>query len=236
MQVIIPAILPTSQEDLEEKLRILHGQVKMVQIDAVDGRFISPASWPYIPGTPEFPADYSLPFLGDMHFEIDLMVTNPEEVSGTWINAGAERIVIHAESTIFLEKAIKDLEVRYGHAKDFAPDLLSLGLAINIGSDLSLIEPFLDHADYVQFMGISIIGKQGEPFDSRVLRKIAAFKKKYPQMTVQVDGGVSLVTAPALLTAGIDRLIVGSALWKAPNIPEELEKFNQLVQEYGIYS
>ena len=242
MDVIVPAILPKSRDDLERKLSLLQGHVQSVQIDIVDGRFVSPPSWPYCEGTPYFSTPEEghepdmLPFLGRMHYEMDLMVDDPQEVTGTWIAAGAERIIIHAESTKYLPKAIQDLETRYGHAKDFAPDLLSLGLAINIGTEISLIEPYLDQADFVQFMGIAIIGKQGEPFDPRVIRKIAAFKKKYPEMTIQVDGGVSLATAPALLTAGVDRLIVGSGLWKAQNIPEELDKFQQLVQEYGIYS
>ncbi len=234
MEVIVPAILPVSQEDLEYKLGVLSDKVSAVQIDAVDGRFVSPATWPYTPKT-VVPEEFQLPFLGQMHYEVDLMVSNPEEVSGWWIAAGVNRVIIHAESTTSLDKAIKDLEVRYGHSKGFASNLLSLGLAINIGTELSLIEPFLEHTDYVQFMGISAIGKQGEPFDPRVLRKIAAFKKKYPEMIVQVDGGVSLATAPALLTTGVDRLIVGSVLWKASNISEELDKFQEVVQEYGIY-
>jgi ribulose-phosphate 3-epimerase len=164
------------------------------------------------------------------------MVNAPEIVAGSWIEAGAQRLTLHVESTNYLSKTVTELEVKYGHAKDFAPNLISLGLAINIGSDLSVLDPYIDHVDYVQFMGIATIGKQGEPFDKRVLRKIALLKNKYPQLLIQVDGGVSLMTAPALLTAGVDRLIVGSALWRAPNLAEELQKFNDLVQEYGIYS
>jgi ribulose-phosphate 3-epimerase len=236
MNVVIPAILPKSREDLEQKLAALVGLASSVQIDVVDGRFVSPAAWPYAGVGDAFSHDDTLPNLDRINYEVDLMVTDPEVVAGTWIELGAGRVTIHAESTNYLSKAITDLQVSYGHAKGFAPDLLSLGLAINIGSELSLIEPYLESIDYVQFMGIGIIGKQAEPFDTRVLRKIAAFRNKYPQMTIQVDGGVSLVTAPALLTAGVDRLIVGSALWRAPNLAEELDKFNQLAQEYGIYS
>jgi ribulose-phosphate 3-epimerase len=245
MSVIVPAILTTSREDLEQKLLQLAGVVSDVQIDIIDGRFTSPATWPYTElGTNSnadvaskiFPEGDMLPYVDQLQYEMDLMVANPEEVTGLWIEAGAVRMTIHVESTNYLPKAITDLQIKYGHAKDFAPGLLSLGLAINIGTELSLIEPFLADADYVQFMGIATIGKQGQPFDKEVLRKIAQFKKKHPKMTVQVDGGVSLDTAPALLSAGVDRLIVGSALWKAKNFLDELEKFNQLVQEYGVYA
>jgi len=237
MSVIVPAILPKSRADLEEKLMALVGVASSVQIDAIDGKFASPGSWPYFPadtsfGTPE----KELPYLDRLHCEADLMVVDPEKATGAWIAAGVERVTIHVESTNYLSKVISDFQVNYGHAKDFAPNLLSLGLAINIGSDIALLEPYLEHADYVQFMGIGIIGRQGQPFDKRVLRKISAFRNKYPQITIQVDGGVSLITAPDLLTAGVDRLIVGSALWRAPNLKEEIGKFNDLVQEYGLYS
>jgi ribulose-phosphate 3-epimerase len=240
MSVIVPAILPVSQEDLEKKLARLRGYVDAVQIDVIDGRFASPACWPYSNGTHEFAAEVekgeTLPYFGEFHFEMDLMVADPDEVTGIWIAAGAERLVLHVESSNYLPRAITDLEVKYGHAKDFASELLSIGLGINLQSDLSIIEPYLDTADFVQFMGIASIGKQGQPFDEGVVQKIVAFKKKHPTVPIQVDGGVSLRTAPELLSAGVDRLIVGSALWNAPDIANELRLFEELVQEYGTYA
>jgi ribulose-phosphate 3-epimerase len=231
---IIPAILPKSREDLEKKISLLADLVTVVQIDSVDGRFVNPPTWPYIheAKTQQALKDDigTLPHQGDIKFEMDLMVENPEAITGVWINAGASRVVIHAESTTSLEKIIKSLEFEYGHTKDFTPGLLSIGIALNIGTELSLIEPYLEYVDYVQFMGIAIIGKQAQPFDKRVLRKISAFKLKYPDIPIQVDGGVSLDTA------GVERLIVGSALWNAPDLKEELVKFNELVEMYGIYS
>jgi ribulose-phosphate 3-epimerase len=237
MATIIPAILPTSRRDFDSKAAALRGLVDIVQIDAVDGKFVSPAAWPYLQKDDPFFAHIAdgemLPYVGEIRYEIDLMVADPETSIGTWLSAGVDRVVLHAESTNYLAKVIKEIQVRYGHAKDFAPDLLSLGIALNIGSELSLIEPFLHDFDYIQFMGIRTIGAQGQPFDQEVLRKISLFKKKYPDMPVQVDGGVSLLTAPALLTAGVDRLIIGSAIWNAPNLHEQLVKFNDLIQEYG---
>ena len=49
MTLIVPAVIPVSQEDLEEKLGKLAAipEITEVQIDVVDGRYASPASWPY---------------------------------------------------------------------------------------------------------------------------------------------------------------------------------------------
>jgi ribulose-phosphate 3-epimerase len=236
MTAIIPAILPSSREDLEQKLGMLSGLVDAVQVDSVDGKFATPATWPYL--KKDQPDNYSqddpMPYLGEIHYEIDLMTSDPERLAGEWISAGAERLVFHVESSHNLQKIITDLGARYGHAKDFAPGLLSLGIAFNIETDLALMAPFMEIVDYVQFMGIATIGKQGQPFDPRVLRKIMQCRQKYPEVLIQVDGGVKLENARDLLTAGVNRLVVGSALWKGASIKEELQKFTELVHEFGI--
>jgi len=234
MGIIVPAILPTSREDLDEKLSRLVGLTTDVQIDVVDGRFASPASWPYSGGTKELAAG-GLPQAESLRMEIDLMVSDPELVTGSWIATGATRILAHLESTNYLPRLITDLKVKYGHDKGFAPDLLSFGLAINIATELAMLEPYIDDLDYVQFMGIRQIGKQGQAFDTGVLDKIKKFRSLHPDIPVQVDGGVSLASAPLLLAAGVSRLIVGSALWKAPDLKEALDRLNALTQTHGIY-
>lgn len=240
MGIIVPAILPRTFADLESKLDQLEGLADAVQIDVVDGIFAQPASWPYENGTKEFAELIArgdmLPHVGRLQFEIDLMVTDPEAVTGLWLAAGASRLTLHVESSTYMPRLITDLQTTYGHSKDFAPDLLSLGLAINIETELGIIEPFLSLIDYIQFMGIGKIGHQGEAFDRRVLQKIAIFKRRNPNMIIQVDGGVSLETAPALLTAGVDRLIIGSELWKADNLEKRFRELDVLSSEYGLYA
>ncbi|CAN5716475.1 ribulose-phosphate 3-epimerase [soil metagenome] len=237
MSVIIPAILPTSREDLDEKLLQLQGITRDVQVDIVDGRFVRSSSWPYL----AHPYADALPQIDDNSFsaatslaiEIDLMVEQPEAAIARFIHAGASRMTVHVETAHNLTKLIRDFQITYGHEKGFISDLLSIGLALNSTTDVALIEPFLDRIDYVQFMGIKTIGRQGEPFDRTVLPKIASFSRKYPATPIQVDGGVSLATAPDLLSAGASRLVVGSALWKAPNLAEAYAEFIELSQRYG---
>lgn len=239
MGVIVPAILSPTREDLEEKLARLVGVADAVQIDVVDGHFASPPTWPYTEGTNEFASFIAdggmIPYAGQFRFEVDLMVREPDAVAGTWIAAGVTRLTAHVESTNYLPKLIEELRVVYGHEKGFAQHFLSFGLAINIGTELSLLEQYLDTVDYVQFMGIKHIGVQGERFDPSVFRSIALFKKRHPDMPVQVDGGVTLETAPSLLSAGVDRLVIGHAITKAAEPKVEFEKFQALVERYGIY-
>jgi ribulose-phosphate 3-epimerase len=238
MSIIVPSILTPFRGDLVEKLKRLDERVENVQIDVVDGTYASPATWPYTPpedDAPELAILDGLFEFGRFRYEVDLMVSNPEEVVGTWIDAGASRVVIHVESTNYLPQLLNDLVRHYGHDKGFAPDLLSLGLSINVGTDSSILEQYLDKIDFVQFMGIDRIGMQGQLFNPKVVEKIQEFKKQHPKVEVQVDGGVSLTTAPALLAAGVDRLVVGSDLWKAGNLDAELKEFDLLISQYGAY-
>lgn len=239
MGTIVPAIIPTSRKDLEEKLSRLSGLCEDVQIDIVDGVFAGPASWPYVNDATE-PArmleeGVHLPGAGEFRFEIDLMSADPESVAGVWIGLGASRLTVHSESTRFLPQFLQSTNSTYGHDGDFTPGLLSFGLSIGIETDLALIEPHLKKVDYVQFMGIRKIGHQGEPFDTRVFAKIAMFRKRYPTIEIQVDGGVTLENTPKLLQAGVKRLVVGSALWKAPDLAVRYREFDELTQRHGIY-
>lgn len=239
MGIIVPAILPESRLDLEEKLAQLRGICDDVQIDIVDGKFASPASWPYRedPAEPQKMLAAGELFFGngDHKIEIDLMSQDPETAAGSFVALGATRLTIHAESTRYIPRFIESTRALYGHDKDFVSDLLSLGLALGVESDLALIEPHLSQIEYVQFMGIRTIGHQGEAFDTRVLQKIATFRKRYPDMPVQIDGGVTLQTAPALLEAGVSRLIVGSALWKSEDVRQTYHAFTALSEKHGIY-
>ena len=77
-------------------------------------------------------------------------------------------------------------------------------------------------------MSIARIGRQGQPFDKRVFEKIKTFHAKYPEIILQVDGGVSLENAQRLISLGVSNLVVGSALLKVNDPSSEFAKFEKL--------
>lgn len=230
MNLIVPAVLPSSRKDLEEKLALFAKlpSVTRVQIDVVDGKFATPASWPYV--APQELRDMGthhemLPHLDRFTYEIDLMCLDPERAIEEWLALGASRFTIHAESSTDMPRLLASIRKHHGVSNGFASDLISFGLALNIESDLFLLEHCIEDVDYVQFMGIANIGKQGQPFDRRVLEKIHAFHKQHPNVAVQVDGGVSLDTAPELIALGVSSLIAGSAILRAKDPAAAVAKF-----------
>ncbi|MFI5260402.1 MAG: hypothetical protein ACHQU0_01230 [Candidatus Paceibacteria bacterium] len=238
MSLVVPAVLPSSRIDLEEKLALFAGipSVTRVQIDVVDGRFASPASWPYT--APEelrelISRGEMLPHLDRITYEIDLMCHDPETAAEAWLALGASRLTFHAESAINLSQLLASARERFG-CGFISCGMAEFGLALNVMSDLALIEPYLDQIEYVQFMGIARIGRQGQPFDRHVLDKLRLFHARHPQIAMQVDGGVSLETAPALVALGVSNFIVGSAIVRANDPSAAVAAFEALHTPFGV--
>lgn len=239
MSLVVPAVLPSSRKDLEEKLALFAKipSVSRVQIDIVDGKFASPASWPYTE-----PAEFRsmvghcemLPYLDRFEYEIDLMCLDAEKAAGAWLALGASRLTFHAESTANLPRLLASIRKQYGTGDGFAPGLVSFGLALNSASDLALIETSLADIEYVQCMGIARIGRQGQPLDESVFGKVRVFRNRHPNIPLQVDGGVSFLNAEKLVALGVTNLVIGSAILRAKDPRAEVARFEELQSSFGV--
>jgi len=242
MSVIVPAILVSTQRELKEKLAMLSGLTEDVQIDVVDGVLAPFLTWPYesVNDVSEFEktvlrGDVFL-HSGDLRIEADLMVDNIENVIEAWIALGASRVTLHTKNKQELPELLEKISKQLGYEKGFTTDMLSIGVAVGPGDSFFIIEPLLNKIDYVQFMGIRHIGKQGEPFDESVLLGVQELHYKYPEMEIQVDGGVSLTIAPKLLSAGASRLVIGSAIWYSADVKARVREFQEIASRFGRYT
>jgi ribulose-phosphate 3-epimerase len=237
MGLVVPAVLPSSRTDLEEKLALLAviPSLTRVQIDVVDGKFAPSISWPYSAPT-EFKEMVArgdmLPYLDRFEYEIDLMCLDAEIAARGWLALGATRLTFHAESTNDLRRLIATARGTYGAGIE---PLVSFGLALNVASDLALIEPYLGDIDYVQLMGIARIGTQGQPFDRRTLENVRLFRHRHPDMPLQVDGGISIDHARELVALGVTHLIIGSAIVNVRDPAAAIAAFEEIKQStYGV--
>jgi ribulose-phosphate 3-epimerase len=234
MVEIIPAIIPESFSDLDEKLSLVYGYTDFIQIDVLDGVLTPHASWPFIvPKDEDFARiireEEGLPFWEDTRFEIDLMVKKERIAIDEWIAAGAERLIVHFESFSNAEEAQKvfdDFKSRFS----IPGSILSaqIGLAVDLDTELDKFLQLLPLCDFFQCMGVSKIGFQGNPFDDRAITRVKEVKGKFPDLTVSVDGGVTLDTGRLLVKAGVDRLVVGSTIFRSEDIPGTIEELKSL--------
>lgn len=214
MAEIIPAIIADSFQELKDKLSQVEGLVSWAQIDVMDGKFVEPTTW-------RTPKDLEKLRVG-MHLEAHLMVFQPERTIDEWLASPVRRILLHYESTS--HAAITQLA-----------ELISLkgkevGIALKLATPLFVLDPLLHDSHFklhvVQLMGISEIGYYGHAFEEKTLERIAALREKYPDVTIEVDGGVNLKNAASIVKAGADRLVAGSAIFKSGDIKGTIEKFN----------
>ena len=243
MGLVVPAVLPSSKHELDEKLKLFSQipSVSRIQIDIIDGRFASPASWPYsVRATKGMPTELEtmaqkgemLPQLDRLEYEVDLMCLDVESVAEEWLALGVSRLTFHAESATDLPRFLAFARGRYG-AGGLTP-LISFGLALNVASDLALIESCLGKIEYVQFMSIARIGQQGQPFDPRVFEKVRIFHARHPEIPMQVDGGISLENAKKLMALGVSNLVIGSAILRGDDSAAAVAAFEELQSPYGV--
>lgn len=224
---IIPAIMPTDYEDLVEKVGLVAGVVPLVQIDIMDGKFVPGKTWPF-----NFKDEYNftaicreeegMPLWDKIDYELDLMVSHPDESIEQWMALGPKRIVLHLETMKDPEQAFIDLQ----SAREF----IEIGMAFDDEYDVTEAEKYIPYVDFVQFMGIDQIGAQGEPFSERALENLSYFRKKYPNVPFSVDGSVNAETAEILVGAGATRLVVGSAIFGHGDAGDNIDELENLVQ------
>jgi ribulose-phosphate 3-epimerase len=165
-----------------------------------------------------------LPFWDSVDFEFDLMVMKAHEQFEFFIRLGAKRIVFHLEA----EGEISAFKEFLEGLDMYTRENVQVGIALNTTTPVESLKPLISHVDFIQCMGIENIGHQGEPFDDRVLGQIASLRASYPELIISVDGSVDEDTAPLLVKAGANRLVVGSALMRSYDIRETMRELENL--------
>lgn len=200
---VVPAIIPKSATEILALLPQLNFSPE-IHIDVVDGKFVPYTSWPYLPeGSPLEIRDETDKFT----LEVDLMVEDSLLAADAWLAAGADMLVFHTEN--ISPEALR----RFSDSTK-----ISIGIAVVNDTPLDKLEAYLPAVDYVQLMGIAKVGAQGQSFDERVILRIIELKKRYPTLTISVDGSVNQKTVARLVAAGADRLICGSAIVGEKNL------------------
>ena len=138
-------------------------------------------------------------------FDVHLMVQYPTKVIKKYVKAGANILTIHYEAFANDKLFIKTL-------KKIKKLGMMAGIAIDIDTKVETIEPFLKYCDLVLVMTVKA-GKGGQSFNEDVLRKIKKIRKLYPNILIEVDGGINAETGVKCVKSGADILVSGSYIY-----------------------
>lgn len=228
MTEVIPAILAKDINDLRQKIANVVNIAHTVQIDMCDGKFVKSVSWPMSPYDEQSVSlilgeEEGMPYWENIDFEFDLMVKDAIKQFDFFVRLGAKRIIFHLEA-----EDEKDLKEFIDSMDPYTRENLEIGIAINTTTKTEKLTPFINSIDFVQLMGIEHIGFQGEPFDERVLKQVKELREKYSDIIISIDGSVNEDTAPKLVKAGVNRLVVGSFLMKSFDVKETIRELSEL--------
>ena len=142
----------------------------------------------------------------ELPLDVHLAIEISDDIVERYSRAGSDIITIHAEACIHPETAIRRIR----------DDGLKAGIALNPATPLSLVKPYLADLDQILLMTTSA-NFGGLDLTADIVPKIkmaAALKRRHRSMLdIEVDGGVDFRSAPMLVAAGANVLVVGSAVF-----------------------
>ena len=211
MRIISPSLLSADFSKLEEQIKLVENLgINRLHIDVMDGHFVPNFTFgPFILK--------AIRKLTNSHLETHLMMSHPDKYIDQFVEAGADTLIIHTESSQNIKHdliKIKDQGIK-------------CGLAIKPKTSINVLKEYLDIIDYILIMSVEP-GFGGQSFIQKTLKKMEDVVKMKGNKNIKigVDGGVNVNTINSVYKTGIDITIVGSGLYKAKNIQS---RYNELL-------
>lgn len=213
--LIAPSILAANYGHLNKDFDMLNSsQADWVHVDIMDGVFVPNISFGQMLVKP-MKAASNLPL--DVH----LMIVEPEKYVDSFIEAGAEVVTFHLEATNHAHRLITHIQEKGVKA----------GVALNPQTNVDNLDDILEGLDLVCLMSVNP-GFGGQKFIYRTLHKIKTLKQKIIERNldtlIEIDGGVGLQNAEAILKAGADVLVAGSSVFKSEDPVKTIKRLKEI--------
>src|SRR5699024_6463934 len=211
---IAPSILSADFKKLGSEIKeIEDAGADYVHVDVMDGHFV-----PNITIGPLIVE--AIKPITKLPLDVHLMIENPDQYIKDFAEAGADIITVHQETCPHLHRTIQLIKNQNVKA----------GAVINTATPVAMIKEIIANVDLVLVMSVNpCFGCQS--FISSTLSKIKEIdlirKDKQLEFELQVDGGVNATTAKAVVDAGGDVLVAGSAIFNQPNRKEAINAIRQ---------
>lgn len=203
-RIIAPSFLASNFLQLGAEVAMVNESVaEWLHLDIMDGRFVPNISF-------GLPVVEHIAGATDKFCDVHLMIVEPEKYVADFKNAGADQISVHIETCPHLHRVLEQIH-----------DLgIKAGIAVNPHTPIDFLKDIIQHADVVNLMSVNP-GFGGQQFIEHTYVKIKELRQLIDQKgldtLIQIDGGVTSENASALFESGVNVLVAGSSVFKAPD-------------------
>jgi ribulose-phosphate 3-epimerase len=210
MVLIAPSMLAADFLHLEKDVRLVNQHADLFHLDIMDGTFVPNISY-------GFPVVEAIASIAEKPLDVHLMIVHPEKYIERFARLGTSMLSFHLNATDKPAQAL--LHIRETGMK--------AGLVINPDMPVEALYPYLHLCDYIILMSV-FAGFGGQRFIEDTYNRIRTLKAEIDRLgldvKIEVDGGVSPSNAKALIEAGAEILVAGSAVFKADDPSEVIAR------------
>jgi len=200
--IVAPSLLAADFTDLKSAVQLVdESPAPWLHLDVMDGVFVPNISF----GLPVIKA---IRPLTKKIFDVHLMIVEPDKFIGPFRDAGADVLTVHYEACPHLHRSVQAIKAAG----------MKAGVAINPHTPVHVLEDILADIDLVCMMSVNP-GFGGQKFIEHTFAKTTALKAlretRGSKAQIEIDGGVGMENAQALVQAGADVLVAGNSVFGA---------------------